>query len=154
MERERGSDKAPVRTPLRHGVSWRDLETLTRDAAGTRSRSLLKRLVYKRADMAHADPISTCHPRLLATDAWAVTHDQTKGTPPVTRLQDPSQSLKVPGTGVSRVGCVGIRSGGMGRMRCGREGLDFPREKRDVPQGLWVFLPALGLTVDHLGCQI
>jgi hypothetical protein len=36
--------------------------------------------VYQRADMAHADPISTCHPRLLATNIWSVTHDRAKGS--------------------------------------------------------------------------
>lgn len=139
---ERG-DLTRLRTERPGGMEFLR-ETLTRDAAGTLSRSLLKRLVYKRADMAHADPISTCHPRLLATDAWAVTQDKTKRD--AAGYKTPAQSLKVPGTGVPMGGgCANSQE---------REGLDFLKEKRDVPLGLWVFLPALGLTVDHWWCQI
>lgn len=50
-------------------------QALTTYTAGTRSRSLLKQLVYKKADMAHADPSApathVCWPLMLELSPWA-----------------------------------------------------------------------------------
>lgn len=141
-----GADLTRLRSERPGGMEFLR-ETLTRDAAGTWGRSLLKRLVYKRADMAHADPSApathVCWPLMRG----AVTQDGTK---------EHRQEFKSSWNwGVMGGGGGGGKDPGEteSRMRR-RKGLDFFKKKRDVPQGLWVFLPALGLTVDHWGCQI
>ena len=80
--------------------------------------------------MAHADPSApathVCWPLMCG----AVTQDSTRDA---ARYKTPSQSLKVHGTGVpwkKRRGCASHQGRGWQR-------------------GLWVFLPALGLTVDQ-----
>lgn len=50
----RREDLTRLRSERPYGMEFLR-ETLTRNAEGTWGRSLLKRLVYKRADMAHAD---------------------------------------------------------------------------------------------------